>query len=479
MKRRLLALVVTFGLVGAAAGIAAAVTDFGTTRDRLLAEKSRALFGVGKPIATSSTISADPTAAAADASVLATFTRNLKVRVVTQGVAAPIIDQMAFWPDDLNPTTLIACNEGVAGDPGIQAINIATGAAATILTGTVFCDPMHVTPWGTLVFAEENGGGSSGGRVYELIDPLNTSGVTLDRLTGTFSGGTGAGNFAVRPALGRGSFEGNAFMPNGVTYYSDENRPNVGTPGGAYFKFVPTTLRNPADPPITALSQSPLVSGSIFGLRLGLRSGSTDYGFGTSYGLGNWIAVPSGPDVDLRAQVPALNLTGYYRPEDIEVDRGALAMGNVRVCSSDTGNEGSGHLWGEVVCLTDGTFAEAATSSVAPELQLLVVGSADLAMPDNLAYQPGRGNWIVHEDGDINITLKNNDLWDCLPDGPDADGFSDGCVRIGVLNDLIANAGEGAEWTGGIFDRTGTRFFVSVQHNMTGHGVILEVTGWK
>jgi len=100
-------------------------------------------------------------------------------------------------------------------------------------------------------------------------------------------------------------------------------------------------------------------------------------------------------------------------------------------------------------------------------------------MPDNLAFQPGRGNWIVHEDGDIDITQKNNDLFDCLPDGADADGFTDGCIRIATLNDLIANDGEGAEWTGGIFDRTGTRFFVSVQHNMTGFGVVFEVTGWK
>ena len=48
-----------------------------------------------------------------------------------------------------------------------------------------------------------------------------------------------------------------------------------------------------------------------------------------------------------------------------------------------------------------------------------------------------------------------------------------GCVRIGTLNDL------NAEWTGGIFDATGERFFVSVQHNVTGHGVILEITGWQ
>jgi secreted PhoX family phosphatase len=479
MRRSSVALLVTFGLVATTVGIAVAASDFGSTRDQLLASKSQTLFGVRRPIAQSATDSANPAAASADGRLLATFAPGLTTRVVTQGVAAPIIDQMAFWPNDVHPTTLIACNEGVENEPAIQAIDIATGNVTTLLTGTIFCDPMHVTPWGTLVFAEENGGGATGGRFYELIDPLNVSGVTLDRTTGTFSGGTGADHFAVRPALGRGSFEGNAFMPNGVTYYSDENRPNVGIAGGAFFKFVPTTLWNAGDPAITDLSQSPLASGSIFGLRLGRRSGSTDYGHGTSYGLGTWIALPAGPDVDLRAQTTTLKLTGYYRPEDIEIDRGALASGTVKLCDSNTGNEGSDHLWGEVVCLTDGTFADAASNAAIPELQLLVVGSTDLAMPDNLAFQPGRGNWIVHEDGDINITHKDNDLWDCLPDGSDADGLSDGCIRIGVLHDLIANVDEGAEWTGGIFDATGTHFFVSVQHNMTGQGVVLEVTGWK
>ncbi len=32
---------------------------------------------------------------------------------------------------------------------------------------------------------------------------------------------------------------------------------------------------------------------------------------------------------------------------------------------------------------------------------------------------------------------------------------------------------------GGIFHATGERFFVSIQHNVTGHGVILEITGWQ
>ena len=46
-------------------------------------------------------------------------------------------------------------------------------------------------------------------------------------------------------------------------------------------------------------------------------------------------------------------------------------------------------------------------------------------------------------------------------------------MRIGTLNDL------NAEWTGGIFDASGDRFFVSIQHNVTGHGVIFEITGWQ
>jgi hypothetical protein len=100
-----------------------------------------------------------------------------------------------------------------------------------------------------------------------------------------------------------------------------------------------------------------------------------------------------------------------------------------------------------------------------------VIGYPEFAMMGNIAYQPGRGIWVIHEDGDQ--LLGNNDLWDCLRDGADDNLLSDGCIRIGMLNDLTA------EWTGGIFDATGTRFFVSVQHNVTGHGVVLEITGWK
>lgn len=46
-------------------------------------------------------------------------------------------------------------------------------------------------------------------------------------------------------------------------------------------------------------------------------------------------------------------------------------------------------------------------------------------------------------------------------------------MKVITLDDLTA------ETTGGVFDASGKRYFVSVQHNITGHGIILEVTGWK
>ena len=95
-----------------------------------------------------------------------------------------------------------------------------------------------------------------------------------------------------------------------------------------------------------------------------------------------------------------------------------------------------------------------------------------------ISYGVGR-NWLFMEDGDGPIAYgRNNDIWDCLPDSADDDLQSDGCVRVATLRDLTGD-GEGAEWTGGIFDATGERFFVSIQHNETGFGVILEVTGWQ
>jgi secreted PhoX family phosphatase len=171
----------------------------------------------------------------------------------------------------------------------------------------------------------------------------------------------------------------------------------------------------------------------------------------------------------------AAGVTGYYRTEDADLDPIALSQGKVRVCVPSTGDE-SNHLYGEVICLTDGSVKEAQANTAVPEVQPFTIGgtSAGINMPDNIDVQPGSGNIVLDEDAETSFGgPHNNDIWDCLPDGRDQDLLTDGCVRVGTLNDLTA------EWTGGIFDATGTRYFVSIQHNISGAATILEITGWQ
>ena len=461
---------IAVGVVGFATSAAAiGGFDFGLFRNNQLDAHSMQLFGVVEPVGESSGESIGGVLADVDPTKLVTLAKGLQVRVVSaRANTPPNIDMMALWPDDRFPTHLIACNEEGTAQPGLVRIRLVDGAVETIVTGTNSCDPVRRTAWGTIIFGEENG---TSGWLMELINPLATTGVSFSGSTGTFSGGVGAANLTTRPALGRLSFEGLALYPNGVLYYGDENRPGTGTAGGAYFKFIPSTPWSGGT--ITSLSQSPLTAGTVYGLRLGKRSGNTDYGQGTQTGLGTWVLVTPSINANLRAAAATLKLTGYYRPEDAEVDPIALSKGLVRWCADNTGNEGDDRNWGETICLTDGTLAQATANTAVPELQYLVMGSSDFAMMDNLAPEPGRGNWIIHEDGDGPAVGRNNDLWSCLDDGDDADTLSDGCVRIGTLNDL------NAEWTGGIFDAWGNHFYVSVQHNATGHGVVLDITGWR
>jgi secreted PhoX family phosphatase len=176
----------------------------------------------------------------------------------------------------------------------------------------------------------------------------------------------------------------------------------------------------------------------------------------------------------LRSLATANNRTGYYRPEDIAIDEAAFASGNVRFCGNNTGRDAA-RYWGETICFTDGTVGQALANSATPQVQLFVQGSGELNMPDNIAYQAGRENWLIEEDGSTDTFVdgaRNDDIWDCLPDGADVDTLSDGCVRVATLNDFDA------ESTGGFFDSTGAHYYVSIQHNSSGFGTILDITGW-
>ncbi len=462
--------------VMAIAGIAGARGDFGQDIENQARAHSNQNFGIGKPLEESSTTNINAATALADPTKLATLAKGLDAKTVAVVDGAPNIDMIALWPNDTNPTHLIACNEQGAAQIGLIRISLADGSSQVIVhSGLTSCDPVNRTPWGTIVFGEENG---ASGRAWELINPLNTTNV--DIVGGVPMNGTNPGNIVERTALGKLSFEGIVIFPSGVVYYADERRPDDGNPGGALYKFIPTTLRT-ATTPIASLADSPLVGGSVYGLRVGVRP-TTDYGQATQTGMAAWVPANVAPFPNLGGVQNALKFTGYYRPEDYAMDQAAFADGQVRFCGNNTGNEATsgsvnGHTWGETICVTDGTVAQANANTAIPEVQYLVIGNAHLSMMDNIAYQPGRGNWIIHEDGEE--LTGHNDLWACMDDGMDDDVLSDSCVRIASLNDGTGNPGGDAEWTGGVFSGDGKHFYVSVQHNVTGKGIVLDITGWK
>ena len=185
--------------------------DFGSWRDGQLRAFARHLFGVDRPLKESSHESVDAATAEADPRTLATVARGLHVHVATSAPnAGANLDMIALWPNNVQPTHLIVCNEVTSPtEPGVQRIRLSDGAVETILRGTNECDPVRRTPWGTILVGEENG---TSGQVIEIISPLATTEVAFDDVTGTASGGTGAANVVSRRALGRLSFEGMAAL---------------------------------------------------------------------------------------------------------------------------------------------------------------------------------------------------------------------------------------------------------------------------
>ena len=74
-------------------------------------------------------------------------------------------------------------------------------------------------------------------------------------------------------------------------------------------------------------AQSPLASGSVFGLRVAAQ-GSANWGQGAETGNGAWVAVnlaganvvDGNGNIILRNAQVLQRFTGYYRPEDMDID---------------------------------------------------------------------------------------------------------------------------------------------------------------
>jgi hypothetical protein len=213
----------------------------------------------------------------------------------------------------------------------------------------------------------------------------------------------------------------------------------------------------------------------------------------------NTVVDPNGNIILRNAQLNQ-RFTGYYRPEDMDVDPIALEDGVFRACWANTGRmshtdssivENSG-VKAEVMCLTEEPPSVAAPSPVTgtiPTVERFFAGSEERGMFDNVAFQPHTGNLVVLEDNSVtsvkSITppvteLRGNDLWICLPDGDDDDVQTDGCVRFASIRDTSA------EPTGFIFLGSGESAFVNIQHRAANdalgpgnHGALIKISGFK
>ncbi len=92
-----------------------------------------------------------------------------------------------------------------------------------------------------------------------------------------------------RQAVGALSFESFAIRPDGTMICGDELAPANGNAGGGLYKFVPA-LPFAGGAPITVPAESPLASGTIYGLRVA-ASGSSNWGQGAEVGKGAWTPV--------------------------------------------------------------------------------------------------------------------------------------------------------------------------------------------
>lgn len=436
--------------------------DFGTIVQRGLERTSQVWFGVGKPLKESAAPTSGPYRTAAQkASDQVLLAEGLKAEYVTRN-AGNAADMFAFWPSDESPTHLIFCIEGGRQDlgtflpgglikkfnPAVQRIKLSDGSVETILRGTTACDGIRRTAWQTILATEE----ASDGGAYEIINPLNVTNQTItDRALGTIIDENGLPSTSIvkRTALPKMAWEGIGITPEGVVYAGDELRP--GTPanadGGAMFKFIPAVPRTTSGP-VGSLSESPLAAGNVYALQVSCQSTSQQFGQGCEIGNGAWINVSA---ANARADANTAGATGYYRPEDLELDD-MFAGPGARFCWTNTGLAEGGN-YGEVLCGVDSAPLTASVAQRTVVVNRFVEGDQDMNQPDNFAFQPKTGNHYVIEDN------PNGDIFACLPDGPDRNIKTDGCVKILSVKDTSA------EPTGFKFSADGMTAYLSIQHS--------------
>ena len=280
-----------------------------------------------------------------------------------------------------------------------------------------------------------------------------------------------------RTALGTGAFEGFGILDDGTTYLDGDDSgfgPKNGGPGDFVLQV------HPGQPVHRQRARSPTSSQSPYAVGRGLRPAGRPR-----------HQLRPGPRVRLRAVDPAAarrrsrtsrpqglaaGLTGYYRPEDADLDPIALQPGQRAGVQPR-------HRRRDQPPLRRGRSASPTAPSRRPRptppcprssRSCSAAPARASTCPTTSRSSRAPATSILHEDAETTFEFPhNNDLWDCLPDGA---GPGPAVRRL--------RPHRHAERPDGGVDRRHLRrhrqhFYVSIQHNISGQATILEITGWK
>ena len=296
----------------------------------------------------------------------------------------------------------------------VSVVDLETGASKVLVkqgegvdeTGLPWrdLDGLVWTPWGTLLFAEED----PQGHVFEIVlDPQDPSTAVA---------------VYDRPALGLIRHEGIEVGPDGAVYVIDELN------GGSIFRFVPDR-------------RGDLSSGQLYALKIsGISDAAQVWNSGNDHtGAFEWIALDQDQAmVDAKVAADAVNATEYGRPEDVELIGSILYVANTtedRVIAIDLNSN------------TVATFVQKGLNVPVENSGASITGFNN---PDNLADGPDGRLWIVEDNFASDIWVADKDL--------DGDGAADGVNLFASLKD------SGAEGTGIYFGTDPHTLFVNLQH---------------
>ncbi|SCY04144.1 hypothetical protein SAMN05216420_10295 [Nitrosospira sp. Nl5] len=314
---------------------------------------------------------------------------------------------------------------------GVKRFDLRTNASVTIVAegalDFVSGDASRWTPWGSYVTAEESwGAGSTKGRLFELTNPITTSGPATS-------------NFVQRAIIPHVAHEGLAFDRNNNLYFIDEFN------GGSIYKYISAN-------PNASDGDSYFAAGQTFVMRVNGGGNANATGVITwapitdinGAALANISVLNADGTIDGRASAKNASVTGYQRPEDIEIQ--TLPNGNqiLYVATTETNEVYSFNL--------DNNTAKLFVSPASvDEATGHPVGEA-FKSPDNIAIDAAGNIYIVEDQPG-----GSADIW--LAKDENRDGVAESIGRWASMATIDA------EPTGLYFDKFNPNVaYVNVQH---------------